>query len=55
MSHHHGHGGLGPLLFVAAIAYAFGNTTARVFVGGVLIVGALFFAYVSWRVVMGTI
>lgn len=56
MSHHHGHGAaIGIFALVAAIVYAFGHTTARVIVGSVLIAGALFFAYVMFRVVMGTI
>lgn len=53
---HHGHGGaLGVFAIVAAIAYAFGNTAARVVVGSVLIAGLLCFAYVMARVIEGTI
>jgi hypothetical protein len=53
---HHGHGGtLGIFAIVAAIAFAFGIRTARIVVGTVLIVCTLFFAYVMFRVVMGTI
>jgi predicted membrane protein len=43
MSHHHGHGGLGPLLLVAAIAFVFGKRTAQIIVGTVLVAGAAFF------------
>lgn len=59
MSHfggHHGHGGaFGIFALVAAIAFAFGVQTARIIVAFVLIVGLTFFAYVMFRVVMGTI
>lgn len=50
----HGHG-LGIFAIVAAIAFAFGVQTARVIVGSVLIVALLFFLYVMYRVVAGTI
>lgn len=46
MSHHHGHGGLGPLLLVAAITFAFGKRTAQIVVGTVLVAGVLFFGAV---------
>lgn len=53
---HHGHGGaFGVFAIVAAIAFVFGVRTARVVVGAGLILGAAFFAYVMYRVVMGTI
>lgn len=57
MTHHrHSHGGaLGIFAIVAAIAFAFGEHTARIVVGSVLLVGAAFFGYVLLRVVMGTI
>jgi hypothetical protein len=56
MTHHHGHSGaLGIFAIVAAIAFAFGARTARVVVGSALIVGTLFFGYILFRVVMGTI
>lgn len=56
MTHRHGHGGaLGIFAIVAAIAFAFGERTARVIVGSVLLAGAAFFGYVLIRVVMGTI
>ena len=54
MSHHHTHG-LGPLLVVAAIAYAFGNGVARTVVGGALLLCAAAFVYVMFRIVTGTI
>lgn len=54
MSHHHMHG-LGPLALIGAIAFAFGACTARIIVGGVLLAGLVFFAYVMFRIVMGTI
>jgi len=56
MTHHHGHGGaLGAFAIVAAIAFAFGAPVARFVVGSVLIVCGLFFAYVVFRVMMGTV
>lgn len=51
MTHH----SLGAFAIVAAIAFAFGMRTAQIIVGGVLVAGVLFFAYVMFRVVMGTI
>jgi hypothetical protein len=45
--------GLGLLIYL--IAFAFGERTARVVVGAVLILGALAFAYVMLRFVEGTI
>lgn len=53
--HHMGHGTFGAFAVVAAIAFAFGARTARVFVGSVLIAAALFFAYIMFRIVAGTI
>jgi len=50
----HGHG-LGIFALVAAIAFAFGLKPARIIVSGVLLAGLLFFAYVMFRVVAGTI
>lgn len=56
MSHnHHGAGMYGFFAIVAAIAFAFGGTAARVVVGGGLIAVVLAFAYVMLRVIMGTI
>lgn len=52
---HHGMGGFGLFAFVAAIAFAFGGTAARVVVGTGLIACALAFAYVMFRIVTGTI
>lgn len=52
--HHHNHG-LGPLLLIGAIAFVFGERVARGIVGTVLLAGLGFFAYVAWRVVMGTL
>jgi hypothetical protein len=49
------HHAVGVFALVAAIAFAFGERTARVCVGVVLVVGALFFAYVVVRVITGTI
>jgi hypothetical protein len=49
------HHALGLGLLVAAIAFAFGERTARVCVGATLVLGALAIAYVAVRVVMGTI
>lgn len=43
---HRGHGAIGIFALVAAIAYAFGNTTARVIVGGTLIAVPLMCLYV---------
>ncbi len=51
---YHGHS-LGPLLLVAAIAFVFGKRTAQICVGVPLVAGALFFAYVMFRIVTGTI
>lgn len=50
-----GHGTLGAFAFVAAIAFTFGVRTAKIVVGVALIAGALFFAYVMFRVIAGTI
>lgn len=57
MTHHrHGHGGaIGIFAIVAAVAFAFGERTARVVVGSAMLIGAAFFGYVLFRVVMGTI
>jgi hypothetical protein len=53
---HHRHGGtLGIFAIVAAIAFAFGVRTARIVVGSALLIAAAFFAYVMFRVIMGTI
>lgn len=49
------HHGLGALAIVAAIAYAFGERAARVFVGSVLVAGLAFFGYIMFRIVSGTI
>ena len=56
MRHHHGHGGaIGIFAIVAAIAFAFGARTARIVVGGALLIGAAFFGYVVFSVWMGTV
>jgi len=49
------HHGLGALALVAAIAYVFGERTARAAVGLVLVAGGLFFAYIMFRIATGTI
>jgi hypothetical protein len=51
----HRHSGIGLFMLVAAIAFAFGVRTARIIVGGALLIVTAFFAYVMFRVVMGTI
>jgi len=56
MTHGHRHGGSFSLfMLVAAITFAFGVRTARIVVGGALLIVTAFFAYVMFRVVMGTI
>jgi len=56
MNHRHGHSGaLGIFAIVAAIAFAFGERTARVIVGSALLIAAAFFGYIILRVAMGTI
>lgn len=57
MSHgHHGHGGMFGLAALAyVIAYVFGKRVAQIVIGAVFIVGVLCFAYVMYRVVMGTV
>ncbi len=47
------HHAVGIFALVAAIAFAFGERTARACVGAALVVMALAFAYVALRVVMG--
>jgi len=47
--------GLEALGIITAIAFAFGERTARVIVGSVLIIGALAFAYVIFRIATGTV
>lgn len=49
------HHAIGLGLLVSAIAFAFGQRTAQAVVGAVLILGALAFAYVMFRVISGTI
>lgn len=49
------HHALGVGLLIALIAFAFGERTARGVVGGALILAALAFAYVMFRIVSGTI
>ena len=51
----HRHHGLGPLLIVAAIAYAFGNRAARGAVGTALIVCVLLFCWIMFLVIDGRI
>ena len=45
--------GLAALAYV--IAYIFGKRVAQIVIGGIFSVGVVFFAYVMYRVVMGTI
>jgi hypothetical protein len=42
-------------LLIYLVAFAFGERTARAVVSAVLIIGALAFAYVMFRLVEGTI
>lgn len=49
------HHAIGVGLLVYCIAFAFGKRTAQACVGVALVIGALAFLYVSYRVVMGTI
>jgi|HubBroStandDraft_2_1064218.scaffolds.fasta_scaffold2069403_1 hypothetical protein len=42
-------------VLICIIWFAFGAKTARAIAGAVLIVVALFFAYVIYRIVMGTV
>lgn len=66
MTHHNHHSGaygiLGLLALTGAIAYAFGNKAAQVFVAALLIIGGVvsvaagaLFVYVCYRIVVGTI
>jgi len=53
---HHSHGGMFGLAALAyVIAYIFGKRVAQIVIGGIFSVGVVFFAYVMYRVVMGTI
>jgi hypothetical protein len=49
------HHAVGVFAIVSAIAFAFGERTARVVVGGALIAMALGFAYIAVRVIEGSI
>lgn len=49
------HAALTILGVVGLIAFAFGERTARYCVGAALIVGTLFFFYVSYRIATGSI
>lgn len=49
------HHALGIFGLIAAIAFAFGERTARACVGAALILGVVAIAYVMLRVVTGTI
>ncbi len=49
------HHTIGIFALISAIAFAFGERTARAVVGGALVVGLVFFAYVAVRVVTGSI
>lgn len=49
------HHTIGIAALVYAIAFAFGERTARVVVGAVLVAGLVFFAYVVVRIMTGTI
>lgn len=46
---------LGVIALVGLIAFAFGERAARACVGAALLAGAVFFLYVLWRIVEGTI
>ena len=46
---------VGLAILAGIIWFAFGAKTARAFVGAVLIIGALAFLYVMYRIVNGTI
>ncbi len=49
------HHAVGIFALVSAIAFAFGERTARVCVGGSLVIMALAFAYIAVRIVTGDI
>lgn len=49
------HHAIGVFGLIAAIAFAFGERTARTVVAGVLVTGALAFLYIAFRIVSGTI
>lgn len=49
------HHAIGGLAIIALIAFAFGERAARVCVGAVLILGALFFLYIAVLIVTGAI
>lgn len=49
------HHAVGIFALVSAIAFAFGERTARACVGAVLVIGAAFFVYVGFRIITGTI
>lgn len=49
------HHAIGLGLLIALIAFAFGERTAQVVVGTVLVIAGSAFAYVMFRIVMGTI
>jgi hypothetical protein len=53
--HHHGGGMFGLAAIIYVIAYVFGKRVAQIVIGTVLLIGSVFFAYVMFRVVMGTI
>lgn len=49
------HHALGTVVIVGLIGFAFGERTARVCVGAVLVAVVLAFAYIILRIVAGTI
>lgn len=49
------HTAIGGLAILGLIAFAFGERVARIIVGAGLIIAALGFAYIMYRVVSGTI
>lgn len=49
------HTAIGGLALLGLIAFAFGERVARIIVAGGLILAALGFAYVMFRIVSGTI
>lgn len=56
MTHGNHHGGMfGLAAIVYVIAFVFGKHVAQIVVGSVFAIVVMFFAYVMFRVVMGTI
>lgn len=55
MSHHRHSHAMGVFAIVAAVAFVFGKRTAQWVVGVPLVLGALFFVYVMFRIISGTV